>query len=272
MDVFCDETGCSRKFHLIRRYPSLLVHFVHPLLVSLGIAFNTTSWGTVCVNCVAPIQIVCFGRPYPSNWPIFPCSCSLLRFCFAYDVISSTMSKQSVESRLRSLESVCNNVNQQVSATKRLLESKIADMQKALDAQVDEIKQIIMQQDRVYRERIRRLDLRIEQLSEFALKLARKNATNIGGLGFVEGLPEPPPPPTLEQGTMHVDSKKGETKAHSTPQQENKKANQPPQLEIAPLSYLTPTKSSSMQREEYTVSNPNVQLTEVSMCAHISRK
>eukprot|EP00668_Euglena_longa_P046210 GGOE01061894.1.p1 GENE.GGOE01061894.1~~GGOE01061894.1.p1 ORF type:complete len:477 (-),score=154.30 GGOE01061894.1:191-1537(-) len=102
--------------------------------------------------------------------------------------------KGMLETRLRSVETLCSRFNDQLQAMKKLFESKISTMQHDVDAQLADIKQVIMQQDRTYRERIRRLEARIEQLSEFAVRLARTKACAavVGGVGLVEGLARPP--------------------------------------------------------------------------------
>jgi len=99
-----------------------------------------------------------------------------------------------METRLRSLEDFCAHLNKQVLVMKKSIETKLSDMQFHVEAQVDEIRKIVVQQDRIYRERIRRLDERIEQLSTLALRLARNTCatTVVGGLGLIEGLEAPP--------------------------------------------------------------------------------
>eukprot|EP00667_Euglena_gracilis_P007908 EG_transcript_7988 len=99
-----------------------------------------------------------------------------------------------LEARLRSVEALCSRFNDQLLAMKKTFEAKISTMQHDVDAQLDDIKQVILQQDRTYRERIRRLEGRLEQLSAFAVRLARSKACAavVGGLGLVEGLTHPP--------------------------------------------------------------------------------
>eukprot|EP01012_Entosiphon_sulcatum_P009432 TRINITY_DN152_c0_g1_i7.p1 TRINITY_DN152_c0_g1~~TRINITY_DN152_c0_g1_i7.p1 ORF type:complete len:501 (+),score=88.75 TRINITY_DN152_c0_g1_i7:712-2214(+) len=110
----------------------------------------------------------------------------------------------SAEARLRSLEGVCAQLNQQMKAMKRLVDTRLNEMQQAMESQVEEIRQIMMQQDRIYQERMRRLDARVEQLSEFALQLARQKsvAKVAGNVALTEGLDVPPPAPNYRQPAM----------------------------------------------------------------------
>ena len=81
------------------------------------------------------------------------------------------------ESRVRYLEQLSQQLNQQVKVMKQLVATEVDDLKGVMQQQIAEIKQIVMHQDRVYQERIRRLESRVEQLSEFAMQVARSSGT-----------------------------------------------------------------------------------------------
>jgi hypothetical protein len=81
------------------------------------------------------------------------------------------------EARVRYLEQISQQLNQQMRVMKQLVATEVADLKGVMQQQVAEIKQIVMHQDRVYQERIHRLEARVEQLSEFAMQVARSSGT-----------------------------------------------------------------------------------------------
>jgi hypothetical protein len=92
---------------------------------------------------------------------------------------------ESAEARIRYLEQVTQQLHQQVKLMKQLVATEVADLKGVMQQQVAEIKQIVMHQDRVYQERIRRLESRVEQLSEFSMQIARTT----GSVGQAASLP-----------------------------------------------------------------------------------
>ena len=95
-------------------------------------------------------------------------------------LISFAVNKEMTESadaRIRYLEQVTQQLHQQVKLMKQLVATEVADLKGVMQQQVAEIKQIVMHQDRVYQERIRRLESRVEQLSEFSMQIARTTGT-----------------------------------------------------------------------------------------------
>lgn len=81
------------------------------------------------------------------------------------------------EARVRYLEQISQQLNQQMRVMKQLVATEVADLKGVMQQQIGEIKQIVMHQDRVYQERIHRLEARVEQLSEFAMQVARSSGT-----------------------------------------------------------------------------------------------
>lgn len=81
------------------------------------------------------------------------------------------------EARVRYLEQISQQLNQQMRVMKQLVATEVADLKGVMQQQIAEIKQIVMHQDRVYQERIHRLEARVEQLSEFAMQVARSSGT-----------------------------------------------------------------------------------------------
>jgi len=94
-------------------------------------------------------------------------------------------SNMATEVRVKYLEQLTRQLSDQVKVMKQLVSTEVADLKNVMQLQVAEVKQIVMHQDRVYQDRIRRLETRIEQLSEFAMQLARSTGTS--------GLRELPP-------------------------------------------------------------------------------
>ena len=80
---------------------------------------------------------------------------------------------QTVAARVRYLETTMEQLSEQNRTTKMLVTTEVEDVRNAMAEQIAEIKQIVMYRERLYQERIRRLEARVEQLSEFALQLAR---------------------------------------------------------------------------------------------------
>jgi hypothetical protein len=109
--------------------------------------------------------------------------------------------------RIRYVEKLVEQVAQQNNSTKMLVNTEVEDIREIMAQQIAEVKQIVIYQEKVYQERIRRLEARVEQLSEFALQLARSSSqTGVvgkipldllagpGGLaGTVEGHPDDTP-------------------------------------------------------------------------------
>lgn len=105
------------------------------------------------------------------------------------------MSELTTEARVRYLEQLSQQLTQQMTVMKQLVATEVQDLKGVVQQQVAEIKQIVMHQDRVYQERIRRLEARVEQLSEFVLHVARSSG-HVAGTGIapleiaaVEGSP-----------------------------------------------------------------------------------
>jgi len=84
----------------------------------------------------------------------------------------------SVDARVRYLEQITKQMGEQVRVMKQLVATEVADLKSAMQVQVAEVKQIVMNQDRVYQDRIRRLEARVEQLSEFCLHLAKSSGSS----------------------------------------------------------------------------------------------
>jgi hypothetical protein len=82
-----------------------------------------------------------------------------------------------VDVRIRYLEQLSKQLAEQIKVMKQLVTTEVTDLKAVMQSQVAEIKQIVMHQDRVYQERIRRLEARVEQLSEFQMHLARSGAS-----------------------------------------------------------------------------------------------
>jgi hypothetical protein len=80
--------------------------------------------------------------------------------------------------RVKYLEQQTKQLTDQVKVMKQLVSTEVADLKNVMQLQIAEVKQIVMHQDRVYQERIRRLETRIEQLSEFTMQLARSTGTS----------------------------------------------------------------------------------------------
>jgi hypothetical protein len=88
------------------------------------------------------------------------------------------MAAESIDARVRYLEQVTKQMGEQVRVMKQLVATEVADLKAAMQLQVAEVKQIVMSQDRVYQDRIRRLEARSEQLSEFCLHLAKSSGSS----------------------------------------------------------------------------------------------
>ena len=93
------------------------------------------------------------------------------------------MSELTTEARVRYLEQLSQQLTQQMTVMKQLVATEVQDLKGVVQQQVAEIKQIVMHQDRVYQERIRRLEARVEQLSEFVLHVARSSG-HVAGTGI----------------------------------------------------------------------------------------
>ena len=78
--------------------------------------------------------------------------------------------------RIRYVEKLVEQVAQQNNSTKMLVNTEVEDIREIMAQQIAEVKQIVIYQEKVYQERIRRLEARVEQLSEFALQLARSTS------------------------------------------------------------------------------------------------
>lgn len=85
---------------------------------------------------------------------------------------------ESVDARVRYLHQITTQMGEQVRVMKQLVATEVADLKSAMQLQVAEVKQIVMSQDRVYQDRIRRLEARVEQLSEFCLHLAKSSGSS----------------------------------------------------------------------------------------------
>jgi hypothetical protein len=94
-------------------------------------------------------------------------------------------SSMSMEVRVKYLEQLTKQLGDQVKVMKQLVSTEVADLKNVMQLQVAEVKQIVMHQDRVYQDRIRRLETRIEQLSEFCMQMARST----GSSGALRDLP-----------------------------------------------------------------------------------
>jgi len=92
-----------------------------------------------------------------------------------------------VDARIRYLEQLSQQLANQLKVMKQLVASEVSDLKGSVQEQVAEIKSIVMHQDRVYQERIRRMETRMEQLSEFAMHIARAK----GLTGVVGAIPTP---------------------------------------------------------------------------------
>ena len=79
--------------------------------------------------------------------------------------------------RVAYLESQCNQLSEQIRTMKTLVATEVSDLKSIMQQQVGEIKQIVMHQDKLYNERLRRLESRMEQMSDFTLQLARASGT-----------------------------------------------------------------------------------------------
>eukprot|EP00759_Apiculatamorpha_spiralis_P032060 PhF_6_TR33668/c0_g1_i3/m.49289 len=95
-------------------------------------------------------------------------------------------SDPNTQSRLQYLERLADELTKQVKVMKQLLQTELGDLKTGMHQQITEIKQIVMHQDKIYQERIRRLETRVEQLSEFSMHLARSK-----GIGGVMGAVPP---------------------------------------------------------------------------------
>ncbi|KAF8288130.1 hypothetical protein TcBrA4_0015600 [Trypanosoma cruzi] len=79
----------------------------------------------------------------------------------------------SLEPRLYHVEQQIQYLSKQVGLLKQLITTEVTDLRKNMEQQVAEVKQVVMYQDRLYQERMSKLEARIQQLSEFCLHLAR---------------------------------------------------------------------------------------------------
>eukprot|EP01059_Diplonema_ambulator_P012376 TRINITY_DN22660_c0_g1_i1.p1 TRINITY_DN22660_c0_g1~~TRINITY_DN22660_c0_g1_i1.p1 ORF type:complete len:462 (+),score=109.14 TRINITY_DN22660_c0_g1_i1:41-1387(+) len=79
----------------------------------------------------------------------------------------------SFEGRLRYLEQGSQQLKQQMQMMKTLVTTEVDELKGVLRQQVEDMKEIIIHQDRLYQERIRRLEARVEQLAEFSMHLAQ---------------------------------------------------------------------------------------------------
>ncbi|KAJ9470087.1 hypothetical protein DIPPA_30302 [Diplonema papillatum] len=79
----------------------------------------------------------------------------------------------SMEGRLRYLEQGSQQLKQQMQVMKSLVTTEVDELKGVLKQQIEDMKQIIVHQDRLYQERIRRLEARVEQLAEFSMHLAQ---------------------------------------------------------------------------------------------------
>ena len=80
--------------------------------------------------------------------------------------------------RVKYLEQLTKQLGDQVKVMKQLVSTEVADLKTVMQSQLAEVKQIVMHQDRVYQDRIRRLETRVEQLSEFSMQLARTTGSS----------------------------------------------------------------------------------------------
>lgn len=121
--------------------------------------------------------------------------------------------------RIRYVEKLVEQVAQQNNSTKMLVNTEVEDIREIMAQQIAEVKQIVIYQEKVYQERIRRLEARVEQLSEFALQLARTSSqtgvvgkipldllTGPGGLaGTVDGHPDDTPAAAAAEAAAEED-------------------------------------------------------------------
>lgn len=112
--------------------------------------------------------------------------------------------------RVVALERATTSLQNQVRVLKSIVTSQLEELKSFLHHHIAEIRQVILQQDKVYAERVRRLEYRIEQLSEFCLHLAREKSTGtIGGIVLAPGLTSVELPealsdrPQLRHATFH---------------------------------------------------------------------
>ncbi|ORC90519.1 uncharacterized protein TM35_000083170 [Trypanosoma theileri] len=78
----------------------------------------------------------------------------------------------SVEARLYHAEQQVDQLNQQVKLLKQLVTTEVHELHQFMEQQVAEVKEAVMHQDKIYQERMNKLEIRIHQLSEFCLHLA----------------------------------------------------------------------------------------------------
>ena len=79
----------------------------------------------------------------------------------------------SLEGRLRYVEQASQQLKQQMQVMKSLVTTEVDELRGVLRQQVEDMKQIIIHQDRLYSERIKRLEDRVQQLAEFSMHLAQ---------------------------------------------------------------------------------------------------
>eukprot|EP01061_Rhynchopus_euleeides_P001943 TRINITY_DN11463_c0_g1_i2.p1 TRINITY_DN11463_c0_g1~~TRINITY_DN11463_c0_g1_i2.p1 ORF type:complete len:453 (+),score=186.17 TRINITY_DN11463_c0_g1_i2:105-1463(+) len=79
----------------------------------------------------------------------------------------------SLEGRLRYIEQASQQLKQQMQVMKTLVTTEVEELRGVLRQQVEDMKQIVIHQDRLYSERIKRLEERVQQLAEFSMHLAQ---------------------------------------------------------------------------------------------------
>ncbi|KAH9578350.1 hypothetical protein LSM04_003764 [Trypanosoma melophagium] len=80
-----------------------------------------------------------------------------------------------VEARLYHAEQQVDQLNQQVKLLKQLVTTEVHELRQYMKQQFAEVKEAVMYQDKIYQERMNKLETRIHQLSEFCLHLASSN-------------------------------------------------------------------------------------------------
>ena len=79
----------------------------------------------------------------------------------------------SLKGRLRYIEQASQQLKQQMQVMKTLVTTEVEELRGVLRQQVEDMKQIVIHQDRLYSERIKRLEERVQQLADFSMHLAQ---------------------------------------------------------------------------------------------------
>eukprot|EP00756_Hemistasia_phaeocysticola_P013520 Hpha_TRINITY_DN15284_c5_g2::TRINITY_DN15284_c5_g2_i1::g.67073::m.67073 len=84
--------------------------------------------------------------------------------------------ESSLESRLRYVEQLAQQLTRQMKMMKQLVTTEVQDLKQSLQQQADDMRSVLIQQDKLYQEQIRRLESRVEQLAEFAMHMAQSKS------------------------------------------------------------------------------------------------